>query len=160
MTMTGKPGEVAILNCTTGDTKISFDPAAPAEVARARSIVQDMLRRGYCLAVMVEGRMERVVEFDPKTCEYIVQSTAPTEEPTTALARRPGGRKKGTPNRKRYSASGHSVVAVGQTAGGGLGCRTFDPAVEQLRDCRGVPIGIAGQFCADGAWSRMEGQGS
>lgn len=160
MTMTGKPGEVAILNCTTGDTKISFDPAAPAEVARARSIVQDMLRRGYCLAVMVEGRMERVVEFDPKTCEYVVQSTAPTEEPTTALARRPGGRKKGTPNLKRYSASGHSVVAVGQTAGGGLGCPTFAPEVEAVRSLGGVRVPLLHQLPADGAWRRMEGQGS
>mgnify|MGYP002142381953 CR=1 FL=1 len=46
-------GTVAILNVSAGDTKLTFDPKMPAEVARAAKVVKDMLRRGFALLVVV-----------------------------------------------------------------------------------------------------------
>lgn len=69
-------GSVGILNVGAGDTKLSFDPANPAERIRAARIVKDMLRRGYALMVEVERdgvkSFERAYDFDEGRCEYLI----------------------------------------------------------------------------------------
>lgn len=65
-------GTVAILNVSAGDTKLTFDPKMPAEVARAAKVVKDMLRRGFALLVEVghddKGPLyRRVHDFDADT---------------------------------------------------------------------------------------------
>lgn len=123
-----KPGDVAILNCTDGDTRISFDPRKRSEVERAKIIVADMLKRGFLLGVMVDGRMERVLAFDEQHCEYIVtdyqpveqvgppaEGVVPPEDAAQVHAPRPSR------GRKRVSAKSARVIAVGPTAGGGPG---------------------------------------
>lgn len=110
-------GTIAILNVTTGDTRISFDSDEPQEIERAKAVVEDMLKRGYCLSVIVGDKMERVVEFDSKKNEYIVESneTAPVDS-------KKGKKARTGKIRVKRSAKDHGAVAVGQTAGGGLGC--------------------------------------
>lgn len=114
----GGPGasSIAVLNCGAGDTKFTFDSNAPDEVDRARDIVTDMLRRGYCISINVGGKMERVTAFDPKTDEYEIKTTEPAADE---------GKPKGKPGRKKVPAKGTSGVAVGRTAGGGLCGRAF-----------------------------------
>lgn len=65
-------GTLEILNVSAGDVKISFDTQDAAEAIRARRIVQDMLRRGYCLLIEVDGKIQRVKEFDEARGEYII----------------------------------------------------------------------------------------
>lgn len=115
---TNRPVEssIAVLNCGAGDTKFTFDSNSPEEVDRARDIVTDMLRRGYCVAINVGGKMERVTGFDPKANEYEIK----TSESAAGEAKPKRGR-----GRSRVPASGTSGVAVGRTAGGGLCGRSF-----------------------------------
>ncbi len=73
-------GTVAILNVSAGDTKLTFDPKMPAEVARAAKVVKDMLRRGFALLVEVghddKGPLyRRVHDFDEATTEYNTAAT-------------------------------------------------------------------------------------
>lgn len=121
-------GELAILNCTDGDTRISFNSNDPDEVERARAVVEDMLRRGYCISVVVGDKMERAVDFDPSKDEYIVEKSTPKQHAKPESE---------TPSKKRSihrrSAKEHGAVSVGMTAGGGIGVRVF-PVV--LRDVR------------------------
>lgn len=69
-------GELSVLNCTAGDIRISFDKANEVEVARAKRMIEDMLRRGYILVIEVDGRHVPVKQFDSETCEYIVPEGA------------------------------------------------------------------------------------
>jgi hypothetical protein len=140
--MTG--GEVAILNCTDGDTRISFDSANPEEVERAKAVVEDMLKRGYCIAVVVGDKMERVTGFDPEKSEYIVEKRVsalpplPASEPIQDFppsgapeAPPPGRKAKGS--KGRVPAKDAKAVAVGRTAGGGLGGHFFPVRLTDLQ---------------------------
>ena len=126
MTMTGT---VAILNVGAGDTKLTFDPAKPEEVARAAKIVKDMLRRGFVLLIEV-GRDDqgpiyrRAHDFDEKTAEYIIagevhddqaEASAPAPAPAPRAGKGKAGRR---PKSLRVAASRTSAVAVARTAGG------------------------------------------
>lgn len=120
-------GELAILNVSAGDTKLTFDPKDKGETKRACAVVTDMLKRGFCVLVEA-GRNEagplyqRVQKFDPKTAEYIVAG-APEESsnvevtagapPRTAARRQ--GRKGAT---TRLPAATARAVAVAPTSGG------------------------------------------
>jgi hypothetical protein len=115
-------GTCSILNCTDGDTKISFDPAQPDDAARAEAVVKDMLARGYVLAVELDGKMKRVLAFDSAKCEYVVLCDPPDGEP----AKRRGGRRKGVP------AKTSRAYAVGATSGGGLCGRAFGVTRSEL----------------------------
>ncbi|HVB15735.1 MAG TPA: hypothetical protein VNF04_04320 [Stellaceae bacterium] len=75
-------GTVGILNVGAGDTKLSFDPANPAERIRASRIVRDMLRRGYALLVEVDQpdgtkAYQRALDFREDSAEYIIADFDP-----------------------------------------------------------------------------------
>lgn len=120
-------GTVAILNVGAGDTKISFDPSKPQEVARAAKIIKDMLRRGFVLLIEV-GRDEkgplyrRAHDFDESTAEYIIAGERNDDEKTasasesTATKKTPGRR--GQARLVRTPATTTNAVAVARTAGG------------------------------------------
>lgn len=127
-------GGIGILNVGAGDTKLTFDKDNPAECIRAGRIVTDMLRRGYALLIEVNGKTERVKEFKPDTCEYIIADFDPSgeqhgaEQSTPAAAPRetgldagpalPKARRGPKPGTKTVDATGVSGVAVARTAGG------------------------------------------
>lgn len=133
-------GEIGILNVGAGDTKLVFDPSKPEDCARAARIVTDMLRKGFAILAQVgehehNGKKEplyrRVMEFDEKTCEYIIasdqevetkdgRSEAPETRSTADGLNRAGDRR-GMHRRvpvERVAASKTRSVAVGRTAGG------------------------------------------
>ncbi len=56
------PPDVSVLNCGAGDMTFSFDEHDPQECARAERVVQDMLKRGYILFAVVDGKHVRVKE--------------------------------------------------------------------------------------------------
>lgn len=65
-------GELSILNCRAGDIRITFDKDSEVEVERAKRMIQDMLKRGYVLAVEIKGKLVLAKEFDAARGEYIV----------------------------------------------------------------------------------------
>lgn len=118
-------GEVAILNVGAGDTKLSFDPKNPTEVARAARIVKDMIRRGFALLIEV-GRDDkgplyrRAHDFDETTAEYIVAGNPGEIEDQTDEQEPAGKTRKGrkTAPRQRIPAASTNAVTVARTAGG------------------------------------------
>ena len=120
------PGTLAILNVGTGDTKLSFDPERPAEVERAKSVVEDMLKRGYAILVEVGKRggdplYQRAKGFDPKTAEYLIvgapEDATDTEKTADSKAKpSKNGRRK--PKTRRIPAKDTTAVAVAPSAGG------------------------------------------
>jgi hypothetical protein len=78
-----KTGTVGILNVGAGDIEIRFDGNNASERIRAARIVKDMLRRGYALLVEVERdgekHFERALDFDEKTCRYIIADFDPAQ---------------------------------------------------------------------------------
>lgn len=118
---------LGILNVGAGDTKLSFDSNDPVERIRAARMVKDMLSRGYILLVDVgDGKMQRAIDFDEKTSEYIIADFAPetaadeeaeTQAEAQAEAPTPAKKKKKTIRRRR-SAKSTKAVAVAKTAGG------------------------------------------
>lgn len=131
-------GTVGILNVGHGDTKLSFDPASPADCIRAARIVKDMLRRGYALLVEVvqpDGtkKFQRVYEFKDETYEYVIADLDPEvaavadqqgagDEQTAAASASAddtqGKPKRGRPRLRNIPASGSRGVAIARTAGG------------------------------------------
>lgn len=106
-------GELAILNVGDGDTRITFDPAKPDELIRAKRIVTDMLRLGYAIMVKVGDVWQRAKDFDAERCEYIVEDV-PAEG--SAAAKPP--KRRGTRGRRRVPARGTPAVSVARSAGG------------------------------------------
>jgi hypothetical protein len=118
-------GNVAILNCTDGDTRITFNTRNKDDVKRTKGIIEDMLRRGYTIVVDVgDGRFERVIAFDAGTSEYIIRENVPqatTEATTTAdLVKRDKIKR---PRGRRMKARDTKAYAVAPTAGGGFGTK-------------------------------------
>jgi hypothetical protein len=122
-------GELAILNVGEGDTKLSFDPGKPAEVERAKSVVMDMIRRGFVLLIEIgeqdgEPIYRRAKGFDPATCEYIIAGSpgegelANDEKPAATPRRGRQATTRKRPPDKRIPAASVKATAVSRTAGG------------------------------------------
>lgn len=119
-------GQVGILNVGAGDTKLSFDPAKPKEVARAKRIITDMLRKGFAIFVEV-GKDEkgplyrRAVSFDESTAEYLIVGDPEEETENVVTDQTPKTKgKSGKASRptRRIAAEKTNAVAVSRTAGG------------------------------------------
>lgn len=105
-------GEMAVLSVGRGDMKINFNSDDPKEVENARTIVQDMLSRGYMLFVEVNGKTTRVSGFDPSTNEYIIKIDKRSKLWKEHATK--DGNKKTT----RVSAKKAKGIAVAPTGGG------------------------------------------
>lgn len=101
-------GELAILNVGVGDTRVSFDPAKPDDVARAKRVVKDMLRLGYAVMVKIGETWQRAKAFDPERCEYLIDDV-PAKVSPKRTARR---------IHRRIPAQGTRAVSVARSAGG------------------------------------------
>ncbi len=127
-------GEIAILNVAGGDTKLSFNNQDPMETLRTRRIVNDMIKRGYMLMVLVSGEYVRAHGFDEKHDEYLIADfdptagtddgdddgteesegkAAPTRKASRAKVRTKKARKTG-----RVSAKSNRAIAVPPVSGG------------------------------------------
>ncbi len=113
--------ELAILNVSQGDTKLSFDPKKPEEVKRASAVVTDMLKRGFAIMVEVGSNdrgplYQRIKEFDPETAEYIIVGAPEEAKDHVKPAAAP--RRRASRKESRLPAAKHKAVAVAPTAGG------------------------------------------
>ena len=115
-------GELSILNCSAGDIRVKLETSNPAEIARAKKMITDMLKRGYLLAIEVEGRLEPVQKFDPETDEYVILESVSSPEEVDPQERvetkRKPGRPRGAYKSKRVPMTDAKAVAVPRTAGG------------------------------------------
>lgn len=113
------PGSLAVLNCGVGDMKFSFDSAKPAEVERAKGVIEDMLRRGYILMIEEGGTWHRVKTFDAARCEYVILDNAtevPAAETEVVSTEEPKRKRRGRP--RGVPAKSVRAVSVAPTSGG------------------------------------------
>ncbi len=111
-----QPGELIILSVHKGDTKLSFDGQDPEEVAHAKVVLEDMLKRGYLIFIDTgegegESRLRRVTAFDPEKSEYIIRADKRSKAYRDAAA----GEK---PAEERVPAAKARATAIAPTSGG------------------------------------------
>jgi hypothetical protein len=114
-------GSLDILNCGAGHLRFSFDTGNTAEVDRAKSVIRDMLKRGYMLFVQKGNEQVRVRQFDPATNEYLIEETEPEVlAATEAIADtiEPRRRRGRPPTMSRQSVRDSKATAIAPTAGG------------------------------------------
>jgi len=100
-------GSLCILNISAGDVKISFNKDNPEELARAREMIEDMLKRGYSILVQWGDGWRRAKKFIPTRDSYVVEVSETTTE----------GEKPQTVE-KEIPAKKTRAMAVAPTAGG------------------------------------------
>lgn len=118
-----KNGEVGILNVGHGDTKLSFDPAKPADVAHAKRVVSEMLRMGFAIMVQIgekDGKpiYTRADAFDESTNEYIIMGTPESFQIANALPAPPSKLKPRDKRSSRVPAASTRAISVARSAGG------------------------------------------
>lgn len=114
------------LNVGEGDMKFTFDADDVQEVVRAERIVKDMLRRGYMLFVETDGKLARVLDFNPKTASYVIAdgpeaSPTPVSEDEPAVELKPEekpAKKRGRPRKSEVPMKGAKTTSVPRSAGG------------------------------------------
>lgn len=114
-------GELSILNCRAGDIRIPLDEAKPIELAKAKQQVTDMLKRGYLLAIEIDGILQPVKSFDAETGEYIVEELVPSDEGEAVyepveLPKKV--RPKGKTTKKRVPMTSVKATGIPPTGGG------------------------------------------
>lgn len=115
------PG-IDVLNTGQGHAEINFNPADPVDLVRAKSIIEDMLKLGYCLFIVGEdGQATRVQSFCTQTGRYIIgdrtglPQAEPLEEAPTSPPDKP---RRGRPPKYGVPMDAVRPVAVGRSAGG------------------------------------------
>lgn len=106
---------LAILNVGAGDLRINFDKDDPADADRAKTMIGDMLKRGYAIFVEVDGKLEPVEAFDAEKFEYVIGEVKglKTKNKPGPKPNVPKGRGKRTVNAKTSKAT-----AVPRSGGG------------------------------------------
>jgi hypothetical protein len=98
-------GMVEVLNCEAGH--LTFNVGKSDEnKEKAKTVITDMLKRGYLILAKVDGQEVRVKQFDPATEEYIIEGPPAAETPA----------KKGKGRRVKMKDT--KVTGIGPTAGG------------------------------------------
>src|SRR5688572_10358585 len=105
-------GVLDVLNCGAGHLSFKFDKGDEEEIAKAKKVITDMLKRGYMIFVEVDGKQKRVRKFDPKQNEYILEEPDVIAEPEPSVA------PKGKTKERRLPMKSTRATAVGPSAGG------------------------------------------
>lgn len=111
-------GFLDVLNVGAGHLTFRFDGKGDEEKAKAKKVINDMLRRGYMIFVLVDGEQKRVQAFDDAHEEYILEEPddgPPEEVVPDAAASAP---KRGRPKGKRVALKQGKATGIGPTAGG------------------------------------------
>lgn len=110
-------GQLDILNCGEGHLEIKFHQNDVIETARAKRIIEDMLKRGY--ALFIHGKDDaliRVKRFIAKTGTYII-ADGPTIPPA-AEPIQPAKLGRKLPGMKAVPMHKSKATVVGRSAGG------------------------------------------
>jgi hypothetical protein len=129
------PGVLEVLSVGKGDLKLTWDDT-PDDVEKARSVIEEMLRKGYSIFVETDVGPARVKRFSPTRMTYVITELAVGNElptgPSAPAALTAGAPvepdevitpKKATRSRKKTQereipVAGSKARAVGRTAGG------------------------------------------
>lgn len=88
------PGMLEVLSIGKGDLKLTLDGGSPEDVEKARTLVEEMLRKGYSIFVETDEGPVRVQRFNPRRMTYIISEVAAddgaTEQEEVAGADEPG----------------------------------------------------------------------
>lgn len=80
------PGILAVLSIGKGDLKLSFDENNEEDTAKARAVIEEMLRKGYSIFVETDVGPARVQRFSPDRAAYIITELAPGISETSGPA--------------------------------------------------------------------------
>jgi hypothetical protein len=121
------PGVLEILSIGKGDIKLSIDNN-DEDKAKAKAVIEEMLRKGYSIFVETDDGMQRVTQFNPNRMSYTITEVVPTLPAPAEPKALPPGEPRATPARRAASrrqrrtrevpVSGSKATAVGRTAGG------------------------------------------
>lgn len=107
------PGILEVLSIGKGDLRLEVGGSNPEDIAKARALIEEMLRKGYSIFVETDNGPRRVKKFNPKRMTYLIEPPAEAAEldvPTPAKRRqRP---------HDEVPVRGSRATAVGRTAGG------------------------------------------
>jgi hypothetical protein len=109
------PGMLEVLSVGKGDLKLTFGGDDPEEIAKARKVIQEMLRKGYGIFVETDKGLTRVKRFSPKRMTYVIVEVAdgePADVPGQAPTRQRRTEERHVP------VAGSRAKAIGRTAGG------------------------------------------
>lgn len=107
------PGMLEILSVGKGDIKLTVGGSDPAEIDKARKIIEEMLRAGYSIFVETDQGLTRVKRFNPRRMTYCIVETADAQP----LAAVPPVKPVRTVER-HVPVAGSRAKAIGRTAGG------------------------------------------
>lgn len=107
------PGMLEVLSVGKGDIKLTVGGDDPDEIAKAKRVIDEMLRKGYGIFVETDAGLRRVKKFNAKRMTYVIAEVADEPADTPAPAQR--GRKKAE---KEVPVAGSRATAIGRTAGG------------------------------------------
>jgi len=109
-------GMLSVLNCGLGDLEIAFDKDDARQVAKAKRVINDMLKRGYLLFVKHGEEWVQVKSFDPEQEAYMIEEGPlySDEQPEPEKPKKKRGRPRKTAKPLRTTRA----IAVGPTAGG------------------------------------------
>ena len=131
MQPTTESGGLDILNVGLGDLKVRWNPLDAADRAKAKKMIQDLMRQGY--AILIEepdGSYKRATRFDPDRDCYIVtevvrgeEQSAEASETTTEESEAGSSRRakpRGRPRTREVARPRATTrgTAVGRSAGG------------------------------------------
>ena len=120
-----------VLNVGLGDLKLRFNPDDAADVERAQSTIEALLRQGYAICIeKADGRYARVKRFDRANDCYIVsevgsgnQASAQAGQESGEIeaegAAKPRGRGRGRAvAESKHPRGSTKATALGPSAGG------------------------------------------
>jgi len=110
------PGVLEVLSIGKGDLKLTVDVGHPDDVAKARALIEEMLRKGYAIFVETEAGPVRVQQFNPELMSYVIYEVPEPSETYEAAKRAP--RKPRKARKRHVPVAGSRATAVGRTAGG------------------------------------------
>ncbi|MES1975854.1 MAG: hypothetical protein V4472_25630 [Pseudomonadota bacterium] len=108
------PGMLEILSVGKGDIKLTVGGSDPVEVEKAKTIIEEMIRKGYGLFVETPKGLARVKRFNPKAMEYVITDVVYDAPPELSAPTKPGRRVV----EKKVPLAGSRAKAIGRTAGG------------------------------------------
>lgn len=103
------PGMLEILSVGKGDIKLTIDGSNEKEVNDARTVIEEMLRKGYGIFVETDKGLTRVKKFNPKRMTYVISEVVENAE------EQPAGKRT---REKQVPVAGSKAKAIGRTSGG------------------------------------------
>lgn len=115
------PGVLDVLSIGKGDMRLQVGDSAE-DRERAKTLIEEMLQKGYSIFVETDKGPVRVKRFNPKRMTYIILDDPEPAKPEKATAAKAptkkAAKKTAKAVEKEVPVKGSKATAVGRTAGG------------------------------------------